>query len=129
MEELTWMIGKPMKFLARLYAATGEKKYLECARTAFDFFLKLDQRAWNNPASCKIMWASAELYRITGEERYWAAAVRILNHICESQLPGGGWVHSLWYKTESDQPFPAAVDIVSEFGSEISDVLYDISSR
>jgi len=129
MGELTWMIGKPTKFLVRLYGATGETKYLDCARRGFDFFQRLHPGAWTNLGSCKTMWAGAELYRMTGEDIFAETTLRILDHICKSQLPSGAWLHSLWYKTESDQPFAVTVDVVSEFGSEISDVLYEFSAR
>lgn len=128
MQELTWLIGKPTKFLTRLYTATSEEKYLEAAKKAFFFFHKLDKGAWTNYASCKTMWAGAELYRITGEKVFAETAIRILDYFTESQLHSGSWVHYLWYKDESEQPFPGTADITYEFGGEISDVIYDLCS-
>jgi hypothetical protein len=128
MKELTWLIGKPTKFLAKLYAATGEDRYLAGARQAFDFFHKLDRGAWTNYASCKTMWAGSELYRITGEKVFAETAVRILDYFSESQSTEGSWVHSLWYRDESEQPLADTMDITQEFGAEISDVVYDFCS-
>ena len=127
--ELTWLIGKPTKFLTRLYTATGEKKYLEGALQAFRFFHKLEKGAWTNYASCKTMWAGAELYRLTGGAEFADTAMRILDFYCDTQSPSGTWVHTLWYKSEAEQSFCWTADITYEYGAEISDVVFDLSSR
>jgi hypothetical protein len=127
--ELTWLIGKPTKFLTRLFTATGEEKYLDGAIMAFKFFHKLDNGVWTNYASCKTMWAGAELYRITGEEEFAKTALRILNFYRDTQTDSGTWVHTLWYKNEAEQSFCWTADITFEYGAEISDVLFDFSSR
>ena len=129
LSELTWLIGKPTKFLTRLYTATGDNRYLEGARRCFWFFHKLDSRAWTNYASCKTMWAGAELYRITGEKAFAETATRLLDFYCRTQSPSGCWVHTLWYKSESEQSFPWTADITYEYGGEFSDVVYDLCSR
>jgi hypothetical protein len=127
-QELTWLNGKPTKFLTRLYAATGETKYLDGAKEAFFFFHKLHENAWTNYASCKTMWAGAEMYRLTGEKVFAETAIRILDFYCETQSPTGSWVHTLWYKDESEQHFTWTADITFEYGAEISDVLFDLCS-
>ena len=126
--ELTWLIGKPTKFLTRLYTATGDSRYLDGARIAFDFFGKLDENAWTNYASCKTMWAGAELYRLTGEERFAQTALRILDFYSESQSPAGSWVHKLWYNDDSAQTIEWSADMTLEFMGEISDVIFDLCS-
>ena len=127
--ELTWLIGKPTKFLTRLYTATGEEKYLEGAKRCFFFFDKLHPNAWTNYASCKTMWAGAELYRITGEKVFAETATRLLDFYCQTQRPSGCWVHTLWYKDESEQSFAWTADITYEYGGEFSDVVYDLCAR
>ena len=129
MAELTWLIGKPTKFLTRLYTATGEEKYLRGAKQAFFFFHKLHPNAWTNFASCKTMWAGAELYRLTGEAVYAETAVRLLDYYVRMQTPAGSWVHTLWYKSEEEQTFSWTADIAWEYGAEFSDVLYDLCAR
>lgn len=126
--ELTWLIGKPTKFLTRLYTATGEAKYLEGARKGFDFFHRLQENAWTNYASCKTMWAGAELFRLTGEEKFAQTALRILDFYSESQSAAGSWVHKLWYDDDSDQTLEWSADMTLEFMGEISDVIYDFCS-
>ena len=127
--ELTWLIGKPTKFLTRLYTATGDKRYLKGAQQGFFFFHKLHANAWTNYASCKTMWAGAELYRLTGETGFADTAIRILDFYCETQSPTGSWVHTLWYKDESQQHFTWTADITFEYGGEISDVILDLCSN
>jgi hypothetical protein len=129
LNELTWLIGKPTKFLARLYTATGKKKYLDGAVWAFDFFHRLEKRAWINYASCKTMWAGAELYRLTGQKRFAQTAVKFLDYFATTQRKSGSWVHTLWYKDEASQAFTWTCDIAWEFGGEISDVISDLSAR
>ena len=126
--ELTWLIGKPTKFLTHLYTATGEEKYLDGAKTAFFFFHKLHENAWTNYASCKTMWAGAELYRQTGESIFADTAIRILDYYCDTQSPSGTWVHKLWYDDSSDQTLAWSADITFEYIAEISDVIFDFCS-
>lgn len=124
--ELTWLIGKPMKFLAKLYDATSDNRYLEGANSLFTFYHRLDEGRWHNYASCKIMWASAELYRHTSEKKYADTAERFLNWLCETQHPSGLWVHSLWYNGPEDQPLAASLDAIQELCAEIHDTLFDL---
>jgi hypothetical protein len=127
-QELVWLIGKPMKFLAKLYDATRDRRYLAGAGALFDFFHKLDEGRWENYANCKTMWGGAELYRHTGDARYRETATRILEWMCDSQRPWGGWVHWLWYRDDEAQPFSAALDLVQELCAEMSDTLFDLSA-
>jgi len=74
------------------------------------------------------MWAGAELYRLTGEKVFAETANRILDFYSETQSPSGNWVHTLWYKDESQQHFTGTADITFEYGAEISDVIQDLCS-
>ncbi len=72
--------------------------------------------------------AGAELYCITGEDVFAETATRLLDFYCKTQSPRGCWVHTLWYKDESEQSFPWTADITYEYGAEFSDVVYDLSA-
>ncbi len=126
--ELIWLVGKPMKFLCKLYDQTSESKYLEGAVVLFDFFHRLGEGRWHNYGSCKIMWAAAELYRHTGERRYAETAERILRWFCRTQYPSGLWVHTLFYQSSEEQPLPASLDLVQELCAEMSDTLFELST-
>jgi len=125
--ELIWLIGKPMKFLSKLYDYTRDRKYLDGAKALCGFFHKLGEARWQNYSSCKIMWAAAELYRHTDEHRYQNTAEKILHCLCERQYADGLWVHNLWYSSPDEQPFAASLDLVQELCAEIQDTIFDLS--
>jgi hypothetical protein len=124
--EMVWFIGMPIKILAMVYELTGERKYLQGAEALFAFFNRLSEERWHNNSGTKVMWGAAELYRQTGGKEYRDAAVRILEWLVDSQLESGVWVHSLWYKSIEEQPFQATLDLVQEYVSEFSDVIYNL---
>jgi hypothetical protein len=126
LKELTWLAGKSMKFLAKLYDQTADRRYLDAAASLFDFFQKLDEGRWHNTGSCKIMWSTAELYRHTGEPRFAEAAERIFDALCRSQTPDGIWVHTVIGRRE-DQPMTATIDIAQELCAELTDVMFELS--
>jgi len=124
--ELTWLIGKPMKFLCKLYDQTADRRFLEGAISLFEFFHRLGEQRWHNYASCKIMWAGAELYRHTGEACFARTAARFLEWLCQTQYPSGLWLHTLWYAEPAEQPLPASLDAIQELCAEISDTLFEL---
>ena len=126
--EFTWLVGKPMKFLAKVYEATGERRYLRAADRLLDFFQRLSEGRWTNYSSCKIMWAAAELWRHTGSGKYLDVCNRIADFICGTQLPWGGWLHTVLYEKECDQPLAVSLDITQEFCAELADVVADLSA-
>ncbi len=127
LDELTWLVGKPMKFLAKLYDQTSDRSYLDGAVQLFDFFHRLSDGRWRNTGSCKIMWGSAELYRHTGVESFAETSARILDGLCQSQDPSGYWVHTVGGRTPEEQPLTSSVDIAQELCAEILDTMFDLS--
>jgi hypothetical protein len=125
--ELTWLIGKPMKFLAKLYDQTADRKYLDGAVELFDFFHRLGDGRWHNTGSCKIMWGGAELYRHTGERRFAETAERIFDSLCQSQNPSGFWVHTVWGGRPEAQPLTSSIDIAQELCAEMLDTMFELS--
>ncbi len=124
--EMVWFIGMPMKILGVLYDLTSERKYMEGAIAYFRFFNMLSEGRWLNNSGTKVMWGAAELYRLTGDPELKNAAVKYLDWLVRSQNESGVWVHSLWYKSIEEQPFQATLDLVQEYVSEFSDVLYSL---
>jgi len=125
--EMIWFIGMPMKFLCDLYEMSLDERYLEGAKEFFNFFNKLRDGKWENNSGSKIMWGASALYRLTKNIEYKIAAEKILKWLLETQDNSGVWVHSLWYKTIDEQPFPATLDLVQEYISEFSDTIYYLS--
>ena len=126
--ELVWMVGKPMMFLARLFDATGRQRFLTGAETLFEYFHRLSDSRWQNPACCKTMWAASELYRLTGQARYVETVKRILDGFVESQHASGSWVHTMRYESWEVQPFAASVDAAQEICGEVGDVIFNVTA-
>lgn len=126
LKEYTWLAGKTMKFLAKLYDETSDRRYLDGAVSLFDFFQRLDEGSWHNTGSCKIMWSAAELYRHTGEPNFAQAAERVFDALCQSQTPDGIWVHTVIGRRE-DQPMTATIDIAQELCAELTDAMFELS--
>jgi hypothetical protein len=127
LKELTWLAGKAMKFLAKLYDQTAEIKYLDGAIALFDFFHHLGEGRWQNTGSCKIMWSSAELYRHTGAQRFADTAQGICHALCQTQHPSGLWVHTAIGQHPEDQPLGISIDIAQELCAEMLDVMFELS--
>ena len=127
LEEMTWLIGKPMKFLSKLYDQTRVPTYLDAAQSLFDFFHRLDSERWHTLTSCKVMWASAELFRLTHLAHFSETADRIMTSICEQQDPSGTWVNRLFYDSPTEQPIEAQLDVVQEMCAELLDTAFDLN--
>ena len=74
------------------------------------------------------MRAATELWRHTGSGKYLDVCNRIADFICGTQLPWGGWLHTLLYEKEDDQPLAVSLDITQEFCVELADVVTDLSA-
>lgn len=125
--EMVWYIGMPMKILGNLYDVTGDSKYLEGADSYFKFFNALSEGKWHNNSGTKIMWGAAELFALTGKAVYKETTEKYLTWLLDTQHKQGVWVHALWYESLEQQPFQATLDLVQEYISEFSDVLYSLS--
>ena len=125
--ELIWLLGKPMKFLCKLYELTRDKRFIDGALSLFNCFELMDENRHDQLAACKIMWGGAELYRHTGQEKAGKAVCRIMEAICDGQDPSGAWLHRLWYKDLKEQDLAMTLDCVQEMCLEITDVIFDLS--
>jgi len=125
--ELIWLLGKPMKFLCKLYDLTREKRFMDGAMLLFNYFELMDDNKYDQLAACKIMWGGAELFRHSAEDRVGKAVCRIMEAICDAQDPSGAWLHRLWYNDLKDQSLAMSLDCVEEMCLEITDVIFDLS--
>lgn len=124
--ELIWLLGKPMKFLSKLYNATGDNRYLDGAMQLYDMFERMPETKYDQLAACKIMWGGAELYRYTQSEKVYRGVKRVLEAICDNQDPCGLWLHTLWFKSLEEQNFAMSMDCVQEMCLELTDAVYDL---
>ncbi|MBO6167799.1 MAG: hypothetical protein J6P13_05550 [Kiritimatiellae bacterium] len=86
--------GFMVKGMLELHAVTGEKKYLDCARRAFDRYFEKDLSRFrcvagaddcncvDKESSFPYIYSALELYRQTKEKKYLDAAERVASYFC-----------------------------------------------
>jgi hypothetical protein len=110
-----WMPGFLMAFLSDLYLATGEKKYLDGAQAMFEFGAGCHPNLYTNQRSHKYIWGSARLYHATGDPRHLEPALRIADHLVQTQEPDGTWWYADFIPVRDRQTLGWTVDISSQF--------------
>jgi hypothetical protein len=80
-------------FLARLYLATGESRWLTGAQQLFDISLTFAEDRYAYPAAGKSAVGAAVLYAITGDERARAAALEYGDYVLAVQDSEGWWAN------------------------------------
>lgn len=78
-------------FLARLYMATGERKWLELSK---EYMRQADYASdylYTSLRGGKTAWGASLLYTLTGESKYRDIAIRLGDSIIALQSPEGFW--------------------------------------
>jgi hypothetical protein len=83
--------GIAMGFLSKLYLATGKREYLDASAGYFDFTPQCREDVYCSGPSGKVGWGSAQMYWITGEEKYRRAAIAVGDYMLRTQSPNGVW--------------------------------------
>lgn len=84
-------IGIAGGFLARLYQATGESEWLTLAKEYMRFAEVASDSLFQSVRSCKVGWAAALLFTLTGESKYNAMALRVAATLIATQAGMGSW--------------------------------------
>lgn len=121
-----YYLGYPMAFLARLYQATGEERFLEGAKRYFQFHEKCAPDAFSSWPSGKSGWGVAILHTITGEEEYGRAAEMLADFLLHTQSPDGFWFNPRGFARVKDQPPALTYDATAEFVIWLSGILQEI---
>ena len=86
--------GFLVKGMLELYAACGDRRYLDCARRAFDRYFKMDLSKFrcvagaddcncvDKESSFPYIYSALELWRQTGERHYLDCAERVAAYFC-----------------------------------------------
>ena len=86
--------GFMVKGMLELHAVCGEKRYLDCARRAFDRYFEMDLAKFrcvagaddcncvDKESSFPYIYSALELWRQTGEKKYLEAAERVAAYFC-----------------------------------------------
>ena len=86
------MIGYPIAFLGKLYQATNEDTYLDCARKYLDFALGCHENIKEFHFSHKVAWGSAIMANLTGETKYIDFCQSIVDYLLSIQNTSGAWL-------------------------------------
>jgi len=114
-----FMLGYPIAFLGKLYAATNESRYIDTAKEYLEFLLTCQGNLRTFHYSHKVAWGAAILARITKDARYMELAKGIADYLVQTQSPDGRWL--------SDQPAYTFFDQTAEIAiwmREISSELF-----
>ena len=86
--------GFMVKGLLELHAVCGDRRYLDCARRAFDRYFEMDLSKFrcvagaddcncvDKESSFPFLYSALEIYRQTGERRYLDCAERVATYFC-----------------------------------------------
>jgi hypothetical protein len=121
-----YYLGYPMAFLARLYQATGQERFLEGARKYFEFHEACAPDAFSSWPSGKSGWGAAILHNITGEEKYGKAAETLADFFVHTQSPDGFWFNARAFARVQDQPPASIYDATAEFVVWLTSILQEI---
>ncbi len=104
-----FVVGYAMGFLAKLFLATGRQNHLETANAYGEWALECRGNIDAFPFSHKVMWGSALLASITGDQRYKQLAERIGSYLVDIQTDEGFWHPAEGFERQMDQTAEIAV--------------------
>ncbi len=110
-----WLPGLLMAFLAELYLATGEQKYLDGAIAFFQFGQGCHDDLFSNTLNHQYLWGCARLYHASGNPHCLETAMRIADFLARIQEPDGTWWHSGFIPIREQQTPIGTVDVTSQF--------------
>ncbi|XP_046360466.2 uncharacterized protein LOC124138006 isoform X2 [Haliotis rufescens] len=86
---LFYQLGFPAILLAKLYLATGTKRYLEGARSYLDFAYSCGESLYTFIKSHKVAYGASLVAAITKEKKYATMATRISDFIMSTRTESG----------------------------------------
>jgi len=118
-----WYLGICAAFLCLAYEVSKREVYLQKSKQVFDFLLRCSDDAFASLASGKCGYASALLYRNTGEKIYKDSALKLVDWLVEVQKTDGRWMMDT-----DDYPWYFIYDCTSEMVFWISEIVRLLSS-
>ncbi|XP_078664564.1 uncharacterized protein LOC144907408 isoform X1 [Branchiostoma floridae x Branchiostoma belcheri] len=109
-QQAFFMIGYPMAFCVKLYAATGDETYRTCAEQIFHFCKTCHESIYAFSYSHKVAWGSALLASCSVEsQKYAESARKIADYLVNLQSSRGGFLDSSEDLENFDQTAEIAV--------------------
>jgi len=109
-----WFFGIAMAALGNLYAATGDKQWLDAAERVFQLTKKCDPEVYHHLTSAKVGWGASVLYGITGEKQYQEVLLQVADMLVETQTEEGAWLRRPDFETIEGHPVPPLLDTTLE---------------
>ncbi len=128
-EQFYFMVGLPIAFLAKLYLATRDRRYLAAAKEYYAFTRRCTDYAYHYPASGKSGFAAAILSRISGSREVADSARDQLTFYSETQARTGSWPRFPGLKLYGDgatSSIAGQLDITAEFVAWINEMLQEL---
>lgn len=116
-----FMLGYPIAFLGKLYAASHDSQYVDTAKEYLDFLLACEGNLRTFHYSHKVAWGAAILTRITRDPRYRELAESITDFLLQTQSQDGRWLTDQPAYTFFDQTAEIAI-WMREISAELSEV-------
>jgi len=93
-DQMFWYFGIIMAMHAKLFECTGQKTYLERAELVFDVFDRcLPNVAGDDLTVGKVAYATATLYRLTGQQKCLRVCRKTCDNVIRSQHAEGYWLY------------------------------------
>lgn len=117
--------GIAMGFLSKLYLATGRQEYLQASEQYFEFTTRCREDVYCSGPSGKVGWGCAQMYWITGEDKYRQAAIAVGDYLLDTQKAEGVW--DLGGPYASDRA--TLLDITAEFVVWLAEIAQHLDRR
>ncbi len=127
--QVYWFLGISMAALGQLFAATGERRYLESARRVFNWTLACHPGSFADLTAAKVGWGCSVLYAATGEEEF-AVRARYVSHVlCATRLPEGVWLRRPTIMRLADQDLVTSLDTSLERVCWLIEIARNLQAR
>jgi hypothetical protein len=113
-----FMLGYPIAFLGKLFAATNDSRYIDTAKEYLEFLLTSQGNLRTFHYSHKVAWGAAILAKVTNDARYVDLARSIADYLVQTQGQDGRWLQDEPAYTFFDQTAEIAIwmrEICNEF--------------
>lgn len=117
--------GIALIYLAHLYRATGEERYLNASSEIFRFTQRCAEDVYRFPPSGKLGLGCALLYAIAGTAEARRAAVCVGDYLIETQTAEGFWrlpEEELYASIQDKESFEVYLDLCSEFSTFLMEI-------
>jgi hypothetical protein len=123
-EQIYFNPGIALIFLAQLYRATRDEKYLEACRALFAFTQRCAADVYAFPPSGKLGLGCALLYALTHDPEPRGAALELGRYLVETQTPEGFWTlpDAGPYAGKPLDSFDVRLDLTAEFSIFLKEI-------